>query len=183
MQNLRKNSFEIKWNLNWSESARITSPTVEAEWVLNCKLPFLKESEMPKYSLFKLFSFVFYHCYFLCIFYLWFRRYRRHVVYNDVTHNSVTIYLTLRNVTEKRYVKSPVHFFRWNIFHSLSYEQNFLTNRIAGKLMNIKKIIYLCNISIFACYIALYDKRKIGCHTLNDHGNLTIDHGIIMDKS
>ena len=26
---------------------------------------------------------------------------------------------------------------------------------------------YLCNISIFAFYIALYDKRKVGCHTLN----------------
>ena len=29
----------------------------------------------------------------------------------------------------------------------------------------------------------LYDKRKIGCHTLTQHGNLTIDHGIIMANS
>ena len=34
-----------------------------------------------------------------------------------------------------------MHFFRWNIFYLLSYEQNILTNRIEGKLMNIKKII------------------------------------------
>ena len=32
-------------------------------------------------------------------------------------------------------------------------------------------------------YIALYNKRKVGCHTLNDHGNLMIDHGIIVEKS
>ena len=35
----------------------------------------------------------------------------------------------------------------------------------------------------FACYIALYDKRKVGCHTLNDHGNLMVDHGIIKETS
>ena len=29
--------------------------------------------------------------------------------------------------------------FRWNIFHSLRYEHKFLTSRIAGNLMNIKK--------------------------------------------
>ena len=77
---------------------------------------------------------------FLCVFHLLFKRYRRHIVYNDVTCDSVTCYLTLRQFTENRYVKCPVHFFRSNIFLSLSYEQNFLINRIAGKLMNIKKI-------------------------------------------
>ena len=77
---------------------------------------------------------------FLCVFHLWYKRYRRHVVYNDVTRDSVTCSLTLRHVTENRYVTCPVHFFGWNIFHLLSYEQNLLTNRIAGKLMNIKKI-------------------------------------------
>ena len=42
--------------------------------------------------------------------------------------------------TENRYVKCPVHFFRWNSCHSLRNEQKLLTNRIAGKQMNIKKI-------------------------------------------
>ena len=44
---------------------------------------------------------------------------------------------------------------------------------------------YLCNMCSFAFYIALYDKRKVhvGCHTLIDHRNLTIDHGIVMYKS
>ena len=77
---------------------------------------------------------------FLCVFHLWFKRYRRLVVYNDVTRYSVTCCLTLRHVTENRYVKCPVHLFDWNIFHLLSYEQNLLTCRIAGKLMNMKKI-------------------------------------------
>ena len=77
---------------------------------------------------------------FLCIFYLWFKHYRRWVVYNDVKRDFATCSLTLRHVTENHYVKCPVHFFGWNIFHLLSYEQNLLTNRIAGKLMNIKKI-------------------------------------------
>ena len=35
---------------------------------------------------------------------------------------------------------------------------------------------------MFAFYIASYDKKKDGCHTLNDHGNLTISHGIIVEK-
>ena len=77
---------------------------------------------------------------FLCVFRLCFKRYRRHVVYTDVTRDSVTCYLTLRHVTENRYIKCPVHFFSWNSFHLLSYEQNLLINRIAGELMNIKKI-------------------------------------------
>ena len=45
MQNLRENSFEIKQNLNWSESARINLPTVMAEWLFNFELPSLKESK------------------------------------------------------------------------------------------------------------------------------------------
>ena len=36
---------------------------------------------------------------------------------------------------------------------------------------------------MFALYIALFDKMTGGCHTLNDHGNLTINNGIIMEKS
>ena len=35
MQNLREDSFEIKWNLNWSESAITNLPTVMAEWLFN----------------------------------------------------------------------------------------------------------------------------------------------------
>ena len=41
---------------------------------------------------------------------------------------------------------------------------------------------YLCNISIFAFYIAWYDKRMEGCYSLNDHGNLTVDHWIYHGK-
>ena len=40
---------------------------------------------------------------------------------------------------------------------------------------------YLCNIPIFEFYTAVYDKRKVGCNTLNDRGNLTIDHRKIME--
>ena len=66
MQNLRENSFEMKWNLNWSESAIINIPTIIAEWLFNFELPSLKESEMSKYRLFKLFLLLFYQ--FSCIF-------------------------------------------------------------------------------------------------------------------
>ena len=62
MQNLRENSFEMKRNLNLSEGARINLPPVMAEWLFSSELPSLKESEMSKYRLFKLFTFVFYHC-------------------------------------------------------------------------------------------------------------------------
>ena len=60
MQNLRENSFEIKQNLNWSESAIINLSTVVAEWLFNFELPSLNASEMYKYRLFKLFLFLFY---------------------------------------------------------------------------------------------------------------------------
>ena len=49
-------------------------------------------------------------------------------VCNDVTRDSIACSLTLRHVTENRYVKYPVH-------------------KIAGKRMNIKKIkLYLYEI-------------------------------------
>ena len=68
MQNLRENSFEFKWNLNSSESARINLPTVMVEWLFNSELHSLKGSEMSKYRFFKLFSFVFHHCRFYAFF-------------------------------------------------------------------------------------------------------------------
>ena len=61
--------------------------------------------------------------------------------------DSVTCSLTLRDVNKNRYVKCPVHFFRWDIFHSLRYEQIFLTNRTAGKQMNIKTFKLYQNVS------------------------------------
>ena len=45
-----------------------------------------------------------------------FKHYRRRVVYNDITRDYITCYLTLYHVAEHRYVKCPVHFFRWNMF-------------------------------------------------------------------
>ena len=41
--------------------------------------------------------------------------------------------------------------------------------------------LYLLPSFMFASYIALYDKRKIRCHTLNDHGKLMINHGKIKE--
>ena len=55
---------------------------------------------------------------FVCFFHLWFKRYRSHVVYNDVTHNSVTCSLTLRHVTESRYVctfSARIFFIHWDL--------------------------------------------------------------------
>ena len=125
MQNLRDNSFEIKRNLNCPDRKRKNKLSkVMAEWLFYSGLPSLKESKLSKYG-----SSICFHLYsiiaFLCIVHLLFKRYWLHVVYNDVTHDSVTCSLTLRHVTEKRYVKCQVHFSDWNIFHSLSYEQFF----------------------------------------------------------
>ena len=131
-----------------------------AEWLFNSELPSLKESEMSKYRLFKHVLICLLPLPLLCVFHLWFKRYRRHV-YNDVTRDYLTCSLTLRRVTENRYVKCPVHFFGWNIFHLLSYEQNLLTNRIAGKLMNISKNkLYVSQ---------TYDYTKYNVHPTNSH--------------
>ena len=70
---------------------------------------------------------------FSCVLHLWFKRCCCDVVYNDVTRDSIAGSLTLRHVTENRYVKYPVH-------NSWRYESIVLTNRIAEKRMNIKKI-------------------------------------------
>ena len=54
------------------------------------------------------------------------------------------------------------YFFGWNIFHLLSYEQNLLTNKIAGKLMNIKKIKLYKNVNIQNIfYEKLYMKSQV----------------------
>ena len=87
-----------------------------------------------------------------------------------MARDSATCSFTLRHATEIRYVKCPVHLFGWNIFHLLSYEQNLLTNRIAGKLMNIKKIKLLGNDTkmqslISNRYDALDNICKIGDQT------------------
>ena len=94
---------------------------------------------------------------FLCLFHLWFKCYQHHIVHNDLTCDSATCSLTLCHFTENRWVKCPVHFFRRNIFHSLSYEQNVLTNRTAWKLMKIKrKLNYFDIISSKSVLIPFY---------------------------
>ena len=55
----------------------------------------------------------------MCFSSFYFKRYRRHVVYNDVMRDSVMCSLTLRHVTENRYVKyqctfsAGTFFFYW----------------------------------------------------------------------
>ena len=88
---------------------------------------------------------------FSCVLHLWFKRCCCDVVYNEVTRDSIACSLTLRHVTENRYVKYPVH-------NSWRYESVVLTNRIAGKRMNIKKIKLLW-IWILV-YISLKNKKK-----------------------
>ena len=46
---------------------------------------------------------------FSCVLHLWFKRCCCDVVYNDVTRDSIACSLTLRHVTENRYVKYLVH--------------------------------------------------------------------------
>ena len=72
------------------------------------------------------------------------------LVYNDVTRDSIEYSLTLRHVTENRYVTYPVQ-------NSWRYESIVLTNRIAGKRMNIKKIklfgniLYSLHLNVWRC--------------------------------
>ena len=123
---LKGNIFEMKRNLNSPDSARINLPTVMAEWLFNSELPAIFERirNVQIQDIQTVFICLL-SLPFLCVFHLWFKRYQRHVVYNDVTRDSVTFSLMLRHVTSNLYVKSSVHFFSWNIFHLLSYEQTF----------------------------------------------------------
>ena len=132
IQNLRENSHKIKQNSNWTESARINLPTAVAE-LFNFELPSLKESETPKIKAVQTVSISLLSATFSCVLRLWYKRCCCDVVFNDVTRDSIACSLTLRHVTENRYVKYPVH-------NSWRYESFVLTNRIAGKRMNIKKI-------------------------------------------
>ena len=50
------------------------------------------------------------------------------------------VFFDVTSCYRKSLCKIPSALFRWNIFHSLRYEHNCLTNRIAGKQRNIKKI-------------------------------------------
>ena len=151
MQKLRESSFEIKRYLNWSESARINLPTVMAEWLFNFEPAiFEKNPKCTNTGSSDCFHFSSIFGVFMR-FHLWFKHYWQ-VVYDDVTRDSVTCSLTLRHITENRYVKCPVHFYRWNIFYSLRCEHNFLTNWIAEKLMNAQKIkIFVNEINIILC--------------------------------
>ena len=65
-------------------------------------------------------------------------------MHSDVTRSSITCSLTFCHDNENHCVKCPVHFFRWNTFHSLRNEQNVLTNRIVGKQMIMMKIKLFC---------------------------------------
>ena len=130
MQHLRENSFEMKRILNASENERINLPTVMAEWLFTSELSSLKESEMSKYMLFKLFSFVFYH-FFLCVFHLLFKCYRRHVVYHDVTRDSATCSLTLRHhvgLFETYRYKRTGQIFIWNYIGNWYVFSKYLDN-------------------------------------------------------
>ena len=82
---------------------------------------------------------------FVCVFHPWFKCYRRHIVNNEVTRDSVICSLTLRHVTGNRYVTCQCIFSAGTCFIHWAMN-NALTNRIAGKLMNIKKTkLYLIN--------------------------------------
>ena len=79
----------------------------------------------------------------------------------------------------KSLCKMPSALIRLNIFHLLSYEQNLLPNRIAGKLMNIKKIKLLDNdikmqLLISNRYDALDNICKTGDQTWKIHSTYHI---------
>ena len=146
LQNLRENSFEIKQNLNWSKSARNKLANGHGGLIIQLRAAIFERIRNVQIQALQAVFICPLSLPFLCVRHLWLKCYRRQAVYNDVTRDSETCCLILHNVTGNRYLKYPVHFFCWIIFHSLSYEQNFSTNRIAGKLLNIKKIILFSNV-------------------------------------
>ena len=126
-----KNLF-LKQNSNWIESAMINLPTaIEQlraaifEGIRNAQIKAVQTVSISLLS-----------ATFSCVLHLWFKRCYCDVVYNDVTRDSIACSLTLPQVTENRYVKYPVH-------NSWRYESIVLTNRIAGKRMNIKKLNHI----------------------------------------
>ena len=123
----KKNSHKIKQNSNWTESARINLSTAMAEWLFSFELPSFRNAQIKAVQTV---SISLLSATFSCVLRLWFKRFCCDVVYNDVTRDSIACSLTLRHVTENRYVKYPVH-------NSCRYESSVLTNRIAGKRMNI----------------------------------------------
>ena len=108
---LRENNFKIKRNLKWSESARINLPTLKKEWLFNSELPSLKESGMSKIQALQTVFSRPLSLPFWCVVHLWFESYRRHVVYNDATRDSVTCSFTLHDSTENHHVKCQCPFF------------------------------------------------------------------------
>ena len=66
------------------------------------------------------------------------------------------------------------HFAPLTILKSLIFQQS---NQKPSFLHHKTRIFTLIQLlSVFAIYTALYDKRKVGCYTLNDHG-------FVMEKS
>ena len=139
--NLRENMFEIKRNSNWPKKRKNKLTNGQGGTISQLWAAIFERIRNVQIQDFQTVFFCLLSLPFVWVFRLWFKRYRRHVVYNDVSRDSVTCSLTLRHVTEHSYWKWPVHFFRWNNFHSLSYE-HFLSSRITGKLMNKRKINY-----------------------------------------
>ena len=86
--------------------------------------------------------------------------------------------------------------YRSNFSHSLRFLDNFKNIRFSFFNRAIKNHLffiikpkfsylfhYWCNISCFCFLCNIIWLREGTIHTLNNHGNLTIDHGIIMEKS
>ena len=55
---------------------------------------------------------------------------------------------------------------RFFIFEQINPKPSFLHHTTRFFIYSFN---YLCNIFIFAFYIALDEKRMVGCYTLNDH--------------
>ena len=171
MQNLRENSLEMKRNLNSIRKRKNKLTSGHGRMIIQLRAAIFERIRHVQIQALQTVFICLLSLPVLCVVHLWFKRNWRHVVYNNITHDSVMCSLTLRHVTENRCVKCPVHFFGWNIFHLLSYGQNLLTNRIAGKLMNIKKIKLLSN------------NLKFNSENLNSNGNVFNYMTVIYSKA
>ena len=81
MQNLRENSFEIKPNLNWCESARINLPMVKAElMIIQLRTAIFERIRNVLIQALQTVFICLLSLPFLCVFHLWFKRYQHNIV-------------------------------------------------------------------------------------------------------
>ena len=146
MQNWTENSFEIKQNPDCSKSARINLPTVKAEWwIIQLRAVIFERIRNVQIQALQtvfisllLLSTVFMHFSYLIQTLPTSRLQWRNARFSNMLFDIKSCYW-------KSLCKMSSALCLLEHFSFTEQWTNFLTNRIAGKLINIKKIKLCCN--------------------------------------